>query len=281
MKKGIILCLIALAGIACESCLPEPLEVNGIPVLTPHIVVSSQVVPGQSIAVLLTRSVSALEAGSSTNADSLLNAVVINDANVVISWQDETDTLQFLGTGIYGSASTPLIAGEAYTLRVESPSMGIVTAQTNMNARVSFDDVSASLQIEDKDTLGSVSYAFTDPPGQNWYMLNVQRYHDPENLINNLNPRIFIKAMSDADFSGNVRSETFTVPFRRFHAGDTVSVTLANISQEYYNYLKTRIDGQNSISEFVSEPVNLPTNVQGGYGYFNMQIPDTRFFEMR
>jgi hypothetical protein len=42
--------------------------------------------------------------------------------------------------------------------------------------------------------------------------------------------------------------------------------------------MKLRIDNRFSLVEFVSEPVNYPSNVAGGKGYFNLYIPDVRFF---
>ena len=36
------------------ACLPDPLEVNGLPVVKPEIVVSTQIIPDQSLVVLLT-----------------------------------------------------------------------------------------------------------------------------------------------------------------------------------------------------------------------------------
>ena len=270
-----------IAGAFClGACIPEPLDVKNVPILNPRIVVSSQVVPGQSIAILLTKSIGALEAGRSTDAQTLLNEIVINDASVTISYQGKTDTLQFISTGVYGSVSTPLIAGEEYRLKVSSPSMGTASASTFMESQVKFESVNARLYLTGDDSLAKVDYTFKDAPGKNWYMIDVQRFRSRQDLTKLLNPRMFIKILADESFDGLSYHDSLTIPFRRFSEGDTVAVFLANISEEYYRYLSVSLDNRNRVS-LVSEPLNLPTNVQNGYGYFNMHFPDVRVFRMK
>lgn len=273
--------IIITAACWLSGCLPDPLDVKDVPTLQPHIVVSSQVIPGQSIAVLLTQSIGALSAGSATDAQTLLNKIVINDATVTISYQGKTDTLQFINTGVYGSVTTPLIAGEEYRLQVNSPSMGSVSASTFMRPQVKFESLAAKLYVTGNDTLAKVDYEFNDAPGKNWYMIDVQRFRSRQDLTKLLNPRMFTKIMTDEGFDGLSHHDSLTVPFRRFAEGDTVAVFLANISEEYYSYLSVSLDNRNSVSALVSEPLNLPTNVQNGYGYFNMHFPDVRVFRMK
>jgi hypothetical protein len=112
-------------------------------------------------------------------------------------------------------------------------------------------------------------------------MIDVQRFRSRQDLTKVLNPRIFIEILNDDTFEGLSHHDSLTVPFRRFSAGDTVAVVLANISEDYYRYLSVSLDSRNSVSFLISEPLNLPTNVQNGYGYFNMHFPDVRVFRMK
>ena len=43
-------------------------------------------------------------------------------------------------------------------------------------------------------------------------------------------------------------------------------------------YLNLRKKSENLFSQITQEPINYPSNVQGGYGFFNTHIPDVRFF---
>jgi len=103
----------------------------------------------------------------------------------------------------------------------------------------------------------------------------VEREDFVENL---LNPRAYTRLIADDDFNGTSFGERFRVFPRDYHPGDSVAVSLSNISEEYYEFMKLRIDNRFSLVEFVSEPVNYPSNVAGGKGYFNLYIPDVRFF---
>jgi Domain of unknown function (DUF4249) len=273
--------LTILVGLLLSSCLPDPLEVKNIPTLKPRLVVSSQIIPNNTVSVLLTRSIGALDAGNGSDLQALLKQIVVNDAVVTIHYGDQVDTLVFIQDGIYVSGLTPLEAGVEYTLEASSPSTDPISATTTMHEQVAFNDVDAHLTYSGKDTLAEVNYSFRDPVGKNWYMIAVQRLRANQNFTENLNPRIFVKVMKDDEFEGNVKSENFTVPFRRFSVGDTVSVILANVSEQYYDYLKQTVDNRNSISAFVSDPLNYQSNVVNGYGYFNMHLQDTHLFIMK
>ncbi|HEX8060933.1 MAG TPA: hypothetical protein VF473_08355, partial [Cyclobacteriaceae bacterium] len=82
-SKNIKIELLLLAILAAMSgCVPEPLDTHGIPKLDSKIVVSSQVLPGFAIAVLLTKSIGALDANGNSDPRKLLDQIVITDATV-------------------------------------------------------------------------------------------------------------------------------------------------------------------------------------------------------
>lgn len=273
-----------IAGILCLtlfSCLPDPLEVKGIPVLKPQIVVSSQILGDQSLVVMLTRSFGALDASDDSDPEVLLNQIGISDALVTLTGPEGTDTLTLIETGIYGGFTGALIENESYALHVKSPSMGEVTATAVVKPRIVFDEVSASLYYNGfDDTLAQVNYVITDPPGKNYYMLNVQRYRQENATERLLNPRAFTKLVTDEPFDGQSYAEQFRVFPTDFSEGDTVLVLLSNISKEYHDFIKLRIDNRFSFVEFLGEPVNYPSNVQGGKGFFNLYLPDVRVFAL-
>ncbi len=264
--------------ITASSCLPEPLEVHDIPKLQPHIVVSTQIVPDQSIVVFLTKSIGALEAGKESDPQSLISQIVVDDAIVTIAWQNEVDTLRNLGSGLYGSVSIPIVTNEFYTLDVVSPSMGSVTSVTQAKEAIPFLNVNASLHKGAYDSLAQIEYSLQDPLQPNFYMVNVQRFSRTQEIEDLLNPRLFTHVVTDKEFNGTLFEDDFKVFFQDFSEGDTVAVSLTNISEEYYEYVKVRVDNRFSYASFATEPFNYPTNVTGGYGYFNIQQPDVHVF---
>lgn len=261
------------------SCSPDPLPVKEIPEVKPEIVVATQIVPNQSLMVLLTKTVGALDASDDTDPEKLQKQLAINDAIVTITGPKRSNSLSLLGNGVYGGSDIAFEAGETYKLDVKSTSMGEVEAVTTVSPRVLFDKIQADLYYNGfDDTLPQISYSLHDPVEKNWYMFTVQKLDHSEAFENVINPRSFTKLLEDKEFNGQIHQEQFRAFRRDYQSGDTIAVTLSNISEEYYRFMKLRIDNRFSFIEFLSEPVNYPSNVKGGKGFFNLYIPDVRIF---
>ncbi len=262
------------------SCLPDPLEVRNVPALKAEIVVNTQIIPDQSLLVFLTKTFGALEASDDSDPFDLLSAITVDDAVVTLQGPASTDTLQFLGTGVYGGLALPLVAGDEYTLRVTSATLGTVQATTTVTPRVEFESLSLHRYFNGyDDTLMQVSYSIDDPEDRNFYMINVQRLSlrdDPAEQL--LNPRVYTRVIDDMEYSGTIITDTLHATPRDYAPGDTVAVFLSNIQKPYYDFIKLRLDNRLGFVEFVSEPVNYPSNVEGGRGFFNLYIPDIRLF---
>lgn len=250
-----------------------------MPRVHPQIVVSTQIVPDRSLLVLLTRTVGALEVSDNLSPQQLLNIIAVNDAVVIIEGPRSTDTLLSLGAGLYGGVTFRFRSNEEYHLRVHSASLGTVHATTRVKERVRFERVNADLYYNGfGDTLAQISYNFVDKSEKNYYMLNVQEVEREDVVENVINPRAFTSLLDDDPFNGQSYGEMFRVFPRDFKPGDSIAVSLSNISQEYYEFMRLRVDNRFSFVELVSEPVNYPSNVVGGRGFFNLYNPDVRFF---
>jgi hypothetical protein len=271
---GLLFGLVLLIG-----CLPDPLEVKGIPKLKPKIVVSTQFVPDEGVVVLLTKSFGALEGDDDSDPEVLIDQIAVTDALVILKSSTQTDTLTNLSDGFYGGVNIPLVTGDVVDLFISSESMGIVTAQTEVQKFIDFENIEADLYFNGfDDTLVQVTYEAIDPPGPDQYVITVQRIRQNRLLENLLDSYAFVKLKTDTEFEGEVFGETFRAFPRNYQTGDTVAVTLSRVSEEYFTYLKLREDNRFRWTQFLGEPVNYPTNVQGGLGHFNLTQPAVRFF---
>jgi hypothetical protein len=268
-----------VAGCILAACLPDPLDVKNIPTVKPEIVVSSQLIPGQGLVVLLTKTIGALDASDQSDPQELISQIAVNDAEVVVEGNAGTFSLDSLGNGLYGGISIPLVAGDQYTLNVKSVSLGEVHATTTVLPQIRFESVDAKL-IYNKfnDTLAQVTYTLKDPVAENYYMINVQEIEREDFAENLINPRAFTSLIDDKTFNGATYNETFRVFPRDYKPGDTIAVSLSNISAEYYQFVKLRLDNRFSFVEFLGEPTNYPSNVIGGRGFFNLFVPDVKVF---
>lgn len=281
-KKLIASFCVAGTLLTLGSCLPEPLDVKSIPVVKSQIVVSTQIIPDQSLLVLLTRTFGALDASDDSDPQELLDLIAVNDALVTIEGPHGRDTLIFLENGAYGGLVIPFETGEEYHLYINSTELGEVRAKTQVKAKVDFTHIEAELFYNGfDDTRAQITYTFSDSSEQNWYMINVQEVEQEDFIENILNPRAYTILLPDYEFNGKSYSGKFRVFPRHYEPGDTIGVSLSNISEEYYSFMKLRIDNRFSFVEFFSEPVNYPSNVEGGKGYFNLYVPDVRVFVLK
>jgi hypothetical protein len=146
--------------------------------------------------------------------------------------------------------------------------------------RVPFASVSTSMYPLGPDSLVRVDYSLQDPIGKNYYMVSVQRFSRKQQLNDLLNPRVFTHLVTDEAFDGQHFEEDFKTLFQKYSKGDSIAVVMSNVSADYYAFLKIRND-RFRFSEFASEPMNYPTNVNGGYGFFNLHAQDARVFVLK
>jgi hypothetical protein len=279
MKRLVTILYLIAAAALMTSCLPDPLEVKNIPTVKPEIVVSSQIIPEQGLVVLLTKTIGALDASNESDPQDLLNEIAVRDAVVTLESQNGEFDLDSLGNGLYGGIQIPFVAGEQYTLKIKSATLGEVEATTTVLPQVQFDFVDAQLYYNGfNDTLAQITYAIQDPASENYYMVNVQEVEREDAVENLINPRAFTVLIDDKSFNATRFGETFRVFPRDYQPGDTIAVSISNISDEYFRFVKLRLDNRFSFVEFLGEPVNYPSNVIGGRGFFNLYVPDVRIF---
>jgi hypothetical protein len=280
--KKITRILSALVLVLIKSaCTPDPLNVHGVPQLQSKIVVSSQLVSGYAVAVLLTKSIGALDASDDSDPKTLLNQIIISDAIVRMEGNGISYDLKYIDKGVYGAPGTSLKVNESYTLFVTSPSLGSVKATTTVKPLVPFADVHTYLSISNRDTLAEVDYSIKDSIGKNWYMINAQRVSQFNLEERLLDPWVTTTLLDDSGFDGQVKRDTLRVLFDYVHVGDTLAILLSNIDENYYNFMKKREDNRFGIASYLGEPINYPTNVEGGLGFFNLYVPDVHVFVVK
>ncbi|HEX8548239.1 MAG TPA: hypothetical protein VF691_14855, partial [Cytophagaceae bacterium] len=146
------------------GCFPKPLEIEVAP--SPEkLVISSQLIPDRGIVIAVTRSVAALECCPSIS-DSGLRAISVTDAEVIVSSEGKTDTLQksAINPGIYFSNILPRKEGEVYLLTVtDAANSQKVHSKSTLLPKVEMDSIYFK-----SDTLFNVNFttahlSFKDP----------------------------------------------------------------------------------------------------------------------
>lgn len=277
--------ILGLLCILFASCEPEALDID-VPQADSKMVVYSQALPDQALIVTLSKSFSALSAPNepedTTKQDSVnnvfLNQFLVDSAIVTINGLDYNDTLERLAKGVYVAPFFPYTPGNSYQLSAYDPATNFfVTSVTTTLPIVSFDSISAIRtgdEEDDDDSLElTLKYKVNDPIGEeNYYLVSVYGDSIPESNFFSFEEDANANsiAFSDREYPlGEViREDEFFLS-----TADSMVVTLTNISKAYFEYIEARDRSGNS---FLSEPISFPTNVNNGFGYFNIHFPSTR-----
>lgn len=265
------------------GCVPKPIPIE-LEQAEQKLVVASQVIPNSVMVMTLSRSMDTK--GFNSNNDSLtqevLDQLLVDSGLVTISYNGITDTLFYSGLpGVFVSLNTPQYLNTTYYLKAKDYITGMeVTSTAFMLNQVNFDTVSASIDSNNFFKEITVDFTFDDPSQEtNWYMVNFYAEADTGStsggvdLSENENIKQETIILSDKNFTNsNVSVSHKLIDWEQ----DTVFVSISNISEGYYNYLNARLRSGNLFTSIVSEPVNHPTNIEGGYGFFTTHVPSLR-----
>jgi hypothetical protein len=192
-----------------------------------------------------------------------------------------------LSAGVYGGITVPQSDYSRYSLYAYDPlTRETLTAAAEMLPPVRFERVEpAVVYPDDQDAYVEVRYAFRDDPAvKNWYLVNYYRTItlDPNVLV----PNTFTDGTSNRALSFDLVSDEkldsthFSRDRRLLETGitDTIGVSISNISQGYFEFLNLYGRGGSVLTQITSEPIEYPTNVTNGYGYFTAHIPNLHVF---
>ena len=270
------------------QCQPDPLDIK-LPKYEPSVVVASRISPGEIMFIGLTRSFTVLSsAGNDGGGDSsTFSEVLVDSAFVSIEHNGQVDTQFMIAPGLFASLSPLDNPGTNYQLKITDYLLNkSVTASAEMLERVKFDTVYPTLQKGLNDTIVTIHAEFTDDPAdRNFYMINV---YSREVLKNGLDLNSFFsngenKIQSTVlytDIELKKLDFKLDVEVENIGGNDSIAVALSNISEGYYDFLKKREKGGNIFAELTNEPINYPSNITGGLGFFNTHSPDVEYFAL-
>lgn len=270
---------------------PTPLDID-IPEPEQQLVVSSFAIPPQELAIIFSRTFSALynQSDSTLLEDSdLLEKILVDSGLVTLVYAGTTDTLTRLAPGVYASVNAQQIDNERYTLLARDYKTGkSIVAETVLMPPVSLDSVEAKISPlgGGADTSYSFEARFKDPAGVgNYYLLTYTNFSDFEQVQDGYTAGVFnFKPAQFAVFTDQNQGDGNDIKYNPLYSGaknDTLVVALSNITKDYYDYLTAYKRSGNLFSQLIGEPINLPSNVQGGYGYFAMIRPKIKLVVLR
>ncbi|MEQ8324361.1 MAG: DUF4249 domain-containing protein [Vicingaceae bacterium] len=257
-----------------QACQPEPLVLKDVPQAESKMVVSTITDGDNTVGVFLTRSFAALEGFPEEDAE-ILSKYIVQKALVSISGAGQDALLNELYPGFYASDALSLIPGETYAfVAYDNTSGQQITANTAVLEKAFIEELTVTEYPVGDEVFIQVNIRFQDLPGKNYYMVNVSKSDpnsDPSEVVN----RDVHTQLIEEDVDEAMIKEEFVAFLRKVVPGDTLRISLAHISPEYYFYLD-QVSGNFIGESLLSEPYNYPTNVNGGYGFFNLHEFDRR-----
>ncbi|HHG85572.1 MAG TPA: DUF4249 family protein, partial [Bacteroidetes bacterium] len=189
--------------------------------------------------------------------------------------------------GIYASINTLQVPNDVYTLKVNDTVTGkSVTASTRMLSQVRFQSITPVIERSASDTSIYLDYVFNDFAGENWYAINIVKRDSGNNTgidINSffsagLNVSTQTELLTDKAFPEITHSARLKLV--NVQATDSIAVTISNVSEAYYDFLREQKRAEGLLSQITKEPINRSSNVIGGYGFFNAHFPDIQIFDL-
>jgi hypothetical protein len=282
MKNQNIAIFSAFFGLFLTSCIPKPIPIE-LGTAETKLVVSSQVIPNATMIVTLSKSFGVLsfsEENGDTTGQELLDQLLVDSAIITISYSGFTDTLYPIPSapGLYASIGTPSLINTDYTLNIYDPELNqTVWSTAEMLEQVQFDSVTAIIDSTALFTYTDVTFSFQDLSGENYYMVNF--YSESNDSVQSGSP--FQAGQNIPTETVLLHDQTFSGTYSDTHRlweweEDSLFVSISNISQEYFEYLTLRQKSGNFFTDLVKEPINYPSNIEGGYGYFTTHFPDVK-----
>lgn len=276
---------LACLGIILSSCSIESLPISVEPA-EEKIAVASLIGPEETFFVTLSRSFSALSAEDVNElTNDAIGRLLLNRALVLLEYKGITDTLEnvFDINGLYGTQLEVFEDFQLLSLTVfDSTSGNSISAQSMLLPQIQIDSVTVTRDSTLFEDSAILTYNIIDRPEDNFFVVQAYQLTDSDTttadssendlFFNNNTFLIYEELLTDRGVSGDgiIRREEL-VGFSS--ATDSALVVVTNISEGYYRFLEARRRSGGLISSLANEPVNHPTNVENGVGYFSAHRP--------
>ncbi|MDX1940074.1 MAG: DUF4249 domain-containing protein [Saprospiraceae bacterium] len=243
--------------------------------------------PGQPFTLLLTKSASYFDPFPSFNTNDFLDAILENDAEVIITHNGTSYKLKntlvfnpFTGKvfNYYAPDLVPKDYEHDFELKIVTPAGKTIEARTRILPTISIDSVVAEFPEKSSkliDTLARVLTYLSDPPGQTNFF---RRVVNDERL----------ESIPDQDF---VTDDTFINNNKLifgtgydYAKGDTVFNTIYHIEKAYFEFLESLFRARTSNGNPFVQPSPIISNVKGSanaIGIFTFLSYDRKFTVIR
>lgn len=272
----------ALAALAFASCRKaKPIDI-AIPQSENSMVISSTVVNEHTIMVSAGYTLKSTASAAKTDSSKALpEGMLIDSAIITISEAGQTPVqLWKQSSGLYSTGDIALKPGKEYILSVTDCKKGTVsTATTTYVANNSPVHLSTTQAGAESDSLLKVDIAIDETGNGDYYFVSYSTLAQLRQAAGMIKEDTARKNMASLvsfeskkilllDTSSARQNKICGSFLAKAGKGDTLVVQVARVDNAYYKYLTAYKRTGYFINQLTGEPINLPSNVQPGYGYF-------------
>jgi hypothetical protein len=198
-----------------------------------------------------------------------------------------TDTLSKTSEGLYITTTIRLISGTQYTLTVHDYRKGMTAhAITTYVPQPMLEQLTAVKVVTPKETQTKLELSVIDAKVDDYYFVS---YNTMRNARENaiplpLNQRALnlfvpkqIELFTGAGAKDGLLNKSLTLQVK---PDDTLMLHVARIDKAYYNYLVAYKRTGALFNQLTGEPINLPSNISGGYGFFSLYQPIRKVYNL-
>jgi hypothetical protein len=283
---GLILLMIILSQLL--SCKPEALDVK-MPRTSEKPSVAAQYGIDGTMALVLSKS---FDAGkqiytADSNGISYDSSLLLSAAQVEITGDGKLISFYELDPGIYASTTAFFNDGSYYDLKILTADGKSIQAQSRKMEKVNFEEIKLSYLDNNKSIKINFSFNDISNPGS-YYVVNYISGNKQTQIPDKPDPEYIAKRILEQNASYDLIDETQfkngiyngEKTITRPSESDTIAVALTHISKGYYHYLQAQKKAGTLFNQIRAEVINFPSNVQNGYGYFELNEPDFRIIEL-
>lgn len=290
MNKKIALLLLTTAALySCRK--PKPLNID-IPQQKDQPVVASTMPDDRTLLISAGYSLDAItNMEDSTSNSRIPKSMLIDSGMVSISEAGgAAHNLVKVSAGMYATRDLTLKEGSTYTLQIADYRKGVTaTATTTYMPQPTRGQVAPAYVGErNGDTLFKLKVTIPDAQQGGHYFMS---YTTTRQVRQNVKLLTQSPSQNTAALSGfeakqlemiesNTTGELTKEYTLNLSPKDTLIVQVARIDAGYFKYLQTYKRTGYLINQLTGEPINLPTNIQTGYGYFAIYKPHRYVFAL-
>jgi hypothetical protein len=282
MKPQALLLTLAAATLLL-SCEPKPLDIN-IKQADPLLTVSSAATEGNTLLISAAYSASSLQSLIDTTTDKIVipKELLLEDGILTLTAAGKpTDTIHNISPGVYARRDLRLEHGSSYTLNVYDKKKVLVsTATTTYYTQPAMEAIRPEVRTAGEDTSVFLHLTLNNVTAEDYYFVSYNTSSTMRNKANFNRDEIIaslasftsrqLVLLSGADMRNGKIVKSIQLQAK---ANDTLLVHISKIDRAYYNYLGAYIKAGAFINQLTGEPINLPTNVVKGLGFFSMSVP--------